>query len=62
MKKKHDEADSEQQTPAGEAARKPYVAPQILMRERLESVAVGGCAKADLGTCGFGGIGGPVNS
>ncbi len=62
MKKKQDTTDSNQPETTGEAARKPYVTPRILMRETLESVAVGGCAKADLGTCGFGGIGGPVNS
>ena len=62
MNKKPDDADVDRKEPAGDGSRKPYVAPQILMRETLESVAVGGCAKADLGTCGFGGIGGPVNS
>jgi len=62
MKKKRDEATRGQPVPAGERSRKPYTAPRIMMRESLESVAVGGCAKADLGTCGFGGIGGPVNS
>ncbi|WP_456373525.1 hypothetical protein [Thiolapillus sp.] len=62
MSKKHDEAEARRQDVAGEGRRKPYVAPQIIMRETLESVAVGGCAKADLGTCGFGGIGGPINS
>ena len=62
MKKKQDTTDFNPPENAGEVSRKPYEAPRILMRETLESVAVGGCAKADLGTCGFGGPGGPVNS
>ncbi len=63
MKKNQDTAtDFDLPEKPREASRKPYEAPRILMRETLESVAVGGCAKADLGTCGFGGPGGPVNS
>ncbi len=62
MKKKQDTTDFEMPEKTGEASRRPYEAPRILMRETLESVAVGGCAKADLGTCGFSGPGGPVNS
>lgn len=62
MKNKRDEATRGQPVPVEGRSRKPYTAPRIVMREPLESVAVGGCAKADLGTCGFGGGGGPVNS